>query len=220
MQEQVKRLSYDEYQEGVGRTAAPLATKLLEDIHYVLGLSTELGEMEIPLYNLIHGDKDLVDTTNLKEEFGDYLWYFASLCNNHNIKLNELSITTVSIVRVRNYETLIEALTFFKYYTCEIEDLFKKRLAYNREINEKVLLQYLALVFDSLLYILRALMFNINSIMYNNIYKLKVRFPEKFTDVNANNRDLQSERQALEGEVEEKENTIIIQSKINNNGNN
>lgn len=47
--------------------------------------------------------------------------------------------------------------------------------------------------------ILRALKTNFESIQRTNIAKLRARFPNKFTEFDANNRNLQAERQILEG---------------------
>lgn len=47
--------------------------------------------------------------------------------------------------------------------------------------------------------ILRALKTNFESVQRTNIAKLRARFPNKFTEFDANNRNLQAERQILEG---------------------
>lgn len=47
--------------------------------------------------------------------------------------------------------------------------------------------------------ILRTLKTNFESVQRTNIAKLRARFPNKFTEFDANNRNLQAERQILEG---------------------
>jgi NTP pyrophosphatase (non-canonical NTP hydrolase) len=80
----------------------------------------------------------------------------------------------------------------------ELLDSVKKSLFYNRQLDlvnveEELgdLLWYVALIVD-------ACGFNFETILDKNIRKLKVRYPEQFTDNNAENRDLQSERRELE----------------------
>ena len=80
----------------------------------------------------------------------------------------------------------------------EFQDMLKKHLYYGRELDtvnlkEEVgdLLWYCAIA-------LNALGADFESVMQTNIDKLKARYPEKFTEDNANNRDLDTEREILE----------------------
>jgi NTP pyrophosphatase (non-canonical NTP hydrolase) len=112
-----------EYQKAAIRTFPKLSSTFDDELHMVMGLSTEAGEvMDIYKRKLAYNKN--IDYVNLKEELGDILWYVANLCNIHN---------------------------------WDMED-----------------------------------------IMDININKLKVRFPEKFTEFHALNRDLIEERKILE----------------------
>lgn len=80
----------------------------------------------------------------------------------------------------------------------EFQDMLKKHLYYGRELDmvnlkEEAgdLLWYCAIA-------LQALGTDFESVMQTNIDKLKARYPEKFTEESANNRDLETERQILE----------------------
>jgi NTP pyrophosphatase (non-canonical NTP hydrolase) len=80
----------------------------------------------------------------------------------------------------------------------ELLDSVKKSLFYNRQLDlvnveEELgdLLWYMALIVD-------ACGFDFGVILDKNIRKLKIRYPEQFTDTNAENRDLQAERKELE----------------------
>ena len=80
----------------------------------------------------------------------------------------------------------------------EISDVFKKYIAYKKEVDLINIKEELG---DLMFYI--ANMCNINNwdlrdILETNIAKLKVRFPEKFTEENAINRNLEEERKQLE----------------------
>jgi NTP pyrophosphatase (non-canonical NTP hydrolase) len=80
----------------------------------------------------------------------------------------------------------------------ELADIFKKNLAYKKEIDwinvkEEVgdLMWYTA-------NFCKANEFDLEKILETNIDKLIARYPEKFTEEKANNRDLDAEREVLE----------------------
>lgn len=82
--------------------------------------------------------------------------------------------------------------------TAEITDVYKKALAYNKQIDYTNVKEELG---DLMWYV--ANMCNLNGwdlrdILQTNIDKLKTRYPEKFTNDLAINRDLDSERLVLE----------------------
>ena len=82
------------------------------------------------------------------------------------------------------------------FNSSKLQDLVKKYIAYNKEIDmsaESILLENLA---DAI-----SQMYSNKDILQslqNNINKLKVRFPEKFDEELAKNRDLPAERKELE----------------------
>lgn len=82
--------------------------------------------------------------------------------------------------------------------TGEIADVFKKHLAYNKAIDYVNVKEEVG---DVMWYI--ANLCNINGwdlreIMSTNIEKLEQRYPDKFTNENAINRNLKAEREILE----------------------
>ena len=81
----------------------------------------------------------------------------------------------------------------------ELMDAFKRKLFYGKELDvvnvkEEVgdLMWYVAIL-------LRELDLGFQELLQLNIDKLKARFPEKFTESDALNRDLDKERMILEG---------------------
>lgn len=81
----------------------------------------------------------------------------------------------------------------------EIADVFKKYLAYRREIDWVNVREELG---DTMWYIANICNLNdwdLREIMATNIRKLETRYPEKFTTDKAINRDLSTERIILEG---------------------
>lgn len=112
-----------EYSEAIKRTRADLKYKEKDNLHMVLGIVTEAGELaDVFKKNMAYNKK--IDWVNVPEEIGDLLWYICNFCNINGI--------------------------------------------------------------------------DIEKVMETNVEKLKFRYPEKFTDEKANNRDLEKERKILE----------------------
>lgn len=92
----------------------------------------------------------------------------------------------------------------------EIADVFKKKLAYNKEVDWVNVKEELG---DIMWYVSN--MCNINGwdlrdILAVNINKLQIRYPEKFTNENALNRNLTIEREELEKDV----NSFLVKNKL------
>jgi NTP pyrophosphatase (non-canonical NTP hydrolase) len=80
----------------------------------------------------------------------------------------------------------------------ELLDSVKKSLFYGREldyinIEEEIgdLFWYVALIMDEC-------QFDLEHVLERNIAKLKIRYPEQFTNAHAENRNLEAERSELE----------------------
>ena len=117
------KLTLEEYSKLTGRTLSDCGSPIMNDLHMVLGMQTEVSEIADVYKKHIAYGKNL-DLVNVKEELGDAMWYIQNMCNMNNWSLEE--------------------------------------------------------------------------ILYTNIEKLKSRYPEKFTNDNALNRDLDKEREILE----------------------
>ena len=80
----------------------------------------------------------------------------------------------------------------------ELADIFKKNLAYRKPIDWVNAKEEIG---DAMWYIINLCSingFDLEEILATNIAKLEARYPEKFTEEKANNRDLAKERQILE----------------------
>lgn len=84
--------------------------------------------------------------------------------------------------------------------TGELQDQIKKNFFYGKPLDTANVLEecgdvlwYIAVALDSCGY-------TMEQAMERNIFKLKQRYPDKFTTDKALNRDLDAERRALEGE--------------------
>ena len=94
---------------------------------------------------------------------------------------------------------LLHAAIGMQTEAAEFSDMLKKRLFYGKELDIVNLREELG---DQLFYIamaLRALGTDFETVMERNIAKLKARYPEKFTEELAENRNLDKERAILEG---------------------
>lgn len=116
-------MNINEYVKMASRTRANLENHQLDELHMILGIFTESGELaDVYKKNMAYGKE--LDHINIQEEISDILWYIANLCD------------------ISGYD--------------------------------------------------------LENIMEVNIKKLKARYPQKFTNQNANERNLDKERKILE----------------------
>lgn len=94
---------------------------------------------------------------------------------------------------------LLHAAIGMQTESAEFSDMLKKHIFYGKPIDRVNLAEELG---DQLWYVamaLRALGTDFETVMERNIAKLKARYPQKFTEELAENRDLETERAILEG---------------------
>lgn len=143
-----------------------------------LGLGSELEE-------LISAEVSS-DIVNIGEEIGDILWYLANydrIRENNNFqdyKLEEHHF---------NFSVFIEI--------SKLQNQVKRFVAYKKDIDRVEETKIVTNTILALKYACSKLGLDIYKIMENNIQKLKVRFPEKFTEENAINRNLEKEYDVL-----------------------
>lgn len=80
----------------------------------------------------------------------------------------------------------------------ELADVFKKNLAYNKPIDWVNVSEEVADIFWYLVNFATINGIDLEQALTNNIDKLKVRYPEKFEENKAINRDISKEREKLE----------------------
>lgn len=171
-------MTIKEYQIQAKRTCPSLGNEKLDLAHMVLGMFSEFEEY----INAIEKN----DKVNVSEESADAMWYISNYCTFRGYDLEK-------IFEQRMFNGKSYPLNLSK-----LQDYVKKYIAYNKIINieeEKDLLSRLCYNLDH--------MFANGKVGYKialdrNIAKLKARFPEKFTEEAALNRNLKLERQILE----------------------
>lgn len=185
-----------EYQGLAARTCPNLPEEHENERHMNLGVITEIGEvLDIFKKNLAYGKA--IDVVNLGEELADISWYIVNKCRFQEISLEDA----------------------FNTVTAEVKDLLDTQMfseeGLSKELKTEALMHPLLQAYCgptnsifSAPIVQLAILANIAEwfeldffqCLTNNIDKLKVRYPEKFTEEAALNRNLEAERTELEKE--------------------
>lgn len=95
------------YQTKASRTLAKIDGNILDDLHMVIGMQTEVAEIADVYKKNIAYNKPL-DLVNIKEELGDAMWYIANLCNMHGWDLRDILDTNIAKLQARYPEKFTE----------------------------------------------------------------------------------------------------------------
>lgn len=131
-----------------------------------------------------------------------YLNDSARTASSDYIKIGERVLGVPGNVEVveKQMVDLLHASIGMQTEAAEFSDMLKKHFFYGKPLDKVNLREELG---DQLWYIamaLRALDTTFEAVMERNIAKLKARYPDKFTEELAENRDLTKEREILENE--------------------
>lgn len=173
-------MNIKKFQEEVLRPLKVLESEKENLCHVVMGMHSELNE--------IMDASQEEDYVNLGEEYGDLIFFMAAYCNFRKLDLQSIWDAKLPDGRVFHHI----------YWTSKLQDLVKKFLAYDKDIDVVVEVEILQELSRSVKYEVDMWNFNLSSILQNNIDKLRVRYPEKFSNYNAINRNLKAERKELE----------------------
>lgn len=159
-------------------------------LHATMGILTEIEEL---LDNYILPEKrDVVlDPVNILEEVGDVTWYLAIIGRIYNIEFPPYQ-------SMQKSDPLGLIVTITKN-TLKLLDMMKKKLYYNKPINDSLFIQHTQVIMVLIMEYMTYYNINIEDSFDINISKLKKRYGEKFTSERAINRDLEAERNILEG---------------------
>ena len=185
-----------EYQGLASRTCPSLEGENLDERHMNLGVITEIGET-LDVFKKLLAYKKPIDVVNLGEELADASWYIVNKCRFENLSLeddfNEVIAETKVIIEEKMFkveglspETKAEAILtiILSCYCAPVHTLF------SAPIIQLTMFHHIASWFG----------LDYFQCLTNNIEKLKVRYPEKFTEEAAQNRNLEAERAELEKE--------------------
>ena len=158
-------------------------TELL--LHAVMGVLTEMEEL------LDNHMTDISDEVNRSEEIFDVAWYLAIVGREYNLNISTEVTTSLS-------DPFQIALNIIKI-SLKMLDSLKKKLFYNKTINEEIFIQHTKEVISLFISYAKVYDINVETGFDVNIAKLKARYGEKFSSERAINRDLTTERNILEG---------------------
>jgi len=174
-----------DYQENVKRTNTDLGSKALNIAHMIYGMTSEFVE----LY-------EAIDDVNRGEELTDINWYLNNYCNITGVDLWRIAeFIPFQYYRILEDDNYIETL-FCK--VSELIDLEKKELAYGKILEMEKRIEKVISIFEALNDAYAYYNLDPFVSMQKNIDKLRVRYPLKFDNENALNRDLAAERKVLE----------------------
>ena len=93
-------MNIKEYQLKAQRTLPTLESPIMDDMHMILGMQTEIAEIaDTYKKHIAYGEE--LDLVNIKEELGDAMWYIANLCNLHGWDLCDLLDTNIKKLEAR-----------------------------------------------------------------------------------------------------------------------
>jgi NTP pyrophosphatase (non-canonical NTP hydrolase) len=192
-----------EYQQLASRTCPDLGSEKLNLFHMNSGIVTEIGEAIDPIKKHIAYGKEL-DLVNVGEEIADACWYIA---NKARLFLNEK--TNKELWSEEIFKNCIK--DFESQGDLEIKDLFdvtevlhtiSSQIATLVKLNQvETFIERDSVGIDSMTLLFKVAEFlklDFWQLLTNNIQKLQIRYPEKFSNESALNRNLEEERKVLE----------------------
>jgi hypothetical protein len=168
-----------QYQQEVKRTCPDLGSRLLNSIHMTLGIGTEIFEELSQALATSH-------RVNISEELCDAQWYACNYATLYNIDISGIR----PLLDIDLFELHI--------YTGRLQDFDKKELAYGKEVSIEQKTEVLHGIITAIETIALAHNIDMDAGRAKVIAKLKLRYPEKFTQDAAINRDTVAERKVLE----------------------
>ncbi len=184
---------YDDSYEGMHCIHGTQAVRLL---HSSVGMASEIGEYLQARY--------LDDDINVLEELGDMMWYWAIAVDALSLNPFGLSKQGEMMAAPLSQATHVTAADVERELFSAIgdwNDAAKKHAFYGKPLDLSEVGALLAIIYRSIsdLHELRAV-HSLEETLRRNIAKLRVRYPKKYSDEEALDRDLAAERKVLEGE--------------------
>lgn len=172
-------MKYVEFVRSVESTSFHAPNQRL--LHAAMGICTEVGEL-----------LELESVEQMMEELGDLLWYVALGLDALGADFDGVEPLEVSIRGETPAESLIILGT-------DLLDLVKKQIFYGREFDAQVAID---LLYGLQVVISAGLKYGesdwtMDDLIEANVKKLMKRYPEKFSEAAANERDVKAEYAAM-----------------------
>jgi hypothetical protein len=162
------------------------STVSLRLLHSAMGISTEVAEL------VNHSSK-----ANMKEELGDIAWYCAIGMDAASEGDHPKDIE--SKVMVCDVGSMSDMIKFLLRDSGELLDIVKRHLFYAQTIDRSAVRVKIHMILILVNSIAAASGVRFGDVLKSNIAKLKARYPDRFTNDRAINRDLEKESNALRG---------------------
>jgi len=162
-------------------------------LHAIIGSLTEVEEI-LENYEDSELVVDIDKQGSVAEESADIFWYLSIL-------FRELEIRNYNYEPSKDFkiDNPFNTLLSLTKVSLKFLDLLKKKIYYNKEISNDVMIDYSIKMHSLLKHYCSQYNTDIDTILEKNISKLKARYGEKFSSEKAINRDLEVERKILEG---------------------
>lgn len=172
-------MNLKEYKELALITKAPTQSFTEDMVHAAFGLVTEIAEIA-DQYKRHRFYNKALDTTNIKEEIGDTMWYVAIACYALDIEIPEPG----NVKNVDPYKLLVELTGFASFI---FGTVFKDPAGIQ-------LLEYdVTMVVTHLSNLCKLHDYSLEQACADNIEKLRKRYPKGFSEHSAINRDKANE---------------------------
>lgn len=178
-------ITWEEYKKKADRTVSDLNNNFF--LHAALGINTECIEFFTS-----------TSKQNAIEEIGDIFWYIALLSNRWE-RVIPFRWTIDAIVNHCLQSSIIDGVntvshSIFLNQAGEVVNQAKRNVFYGSDIDqEKIENAIVSIIFYVRICIKENKLGNIYDILSANIEKLEKRFPEKFNQEDAENRDVDNE---------------------------
>lgn len=129
-------MEISKYQEKAARTCVKIDGAILDDLHMVLGMQTEVAEIA-DVYKKCIAYKKPLDFVNIKEEIGDVMWYIANLCNMNGWDLRDILTTNIAKLEARYPDKFTEEKAINRDLDIERDILEGKTVTNNVEFLSK-----------------------------------------------------------------------------------
>lgn len=195
-----------------GKLHPPVLNNRIDILHAAIGLVTESGELLEAIDGYIFNGTPY-DKVNLIEELGDTSWYHAvgyngvgeppqfilqraRAFNGRGTIAGNMMLIDVGLRMSIEAARLLDLMKREQFYNAQapIDDYIDKREVYQPGVRT-----LLGRIGGLILIGCEAIQVPVEEVRATNIAKLRKRYPEKFTEEDAVNRNLAEERKVLEG---------------------
>lgn len=154
-------------------------------LHSAIGVSTEVGE----IIEAMNGkERHEIDIVNLSEECADVMWYLAIPIRDYALDFGKYN--SLATIELNVPQLIIDSANFL--------DMMKKSAFYGKPIKTEDVDNHVTNLYVHMISMAEYYGFDLEVAMSNNQDKLRKRFPEKFEEGQALNRDTGVERTELE----------------------